>query len=106
MVKNLLMIRKWEVFLRRVGINPYAAQVIIASLKKPFDVHLATASSSPTFHDNYKAITVSGLSVFLVMGEEERVGCFQALMGGARILRRMSRVLDQEWISAAHGFRM
>jgi hypothetical protein len=89
-----------------VGINPYAAQVIIASLKKPFDVHLATTPSSPTYRHNFKTITVSGLSAFLIMGEEQRVGCFQTLMGGSRILRRMSRVLDQEWVGAAHGFRM
>jgi hypothetical protein len=40
------------------------------------------------------------------MGEEERVKFFQAFMGGSRILRRVGRLLDQEWVSAAHGFRM
>jgi hypothetical protein len=89
-----------------VGINPFAAQVIVASLKKPFDVQLAAISSSPVYHRCPKAVTVSGLSAFLLMGEEERVGFFQALMGGGRILRRVSRLLEQEWISAAHGFKM
>jgi hypothetical protein len=89
-----------------VGINPFAAQVIVSSLKKPFDVQLTNTSSSPTYHDQARTIPVSGLSAFLMMGEEERVGFFQALMGGSRILRRASRVLDQEWVSAAHGFRM
>jgi hypothetical protein len=41
-----------------------------------------------------------------MMGEEERVGFFQVLMGGSRILKRVSRLLDQEWVSAVHGFRM
>jgi len=40
------------------------------------------------------------------MSEEERIDCFQALMGGSRIVKRASKLLDQEWVSAAHGFRM
>jgi hypothetical protein len=79
---------------------------MVASLKKPFDVQLPNTSSSPVHRHQRAAIAVSGLSAFLIMSEEERVGFFQALMGGSRILKRVSRVLDQEWISAAHGFRM
>jgi hypothetical protein len=51
-------------------------------------------------------ITVSGLPRFLAQNEEERVRDWQALMGGNRILKRVSKMLDQEWVSAAHGFRM
>jgi hypothetical protein len=40
------------------------------------------------------------------MSEEKRVRFFQALMGGSRILKRVSRVLDEEWVSAANGFKM
>jgi hypothetical protein len=40
------------------------------------------------------------------MGEDERVRSFQVHMGGSRILRRVSRLMGQEWVSAAHGFRM
>lgn len=40
------------------------------------------------------------------MSKDERIHLFQALMGGSRVLKRVSDRLDQEWISAAHGFRM
>jgi hypothetical protein len=89
-----------------VGVNPFAAQVIVASLKTPFDVPASVFSSPPASSELSRAVSVFGLSAFLVMGEDERVGFFQALMGGSRILRRVSRVLDKEWVSAAHGFRM
>jgi hypothetical protein len=49
---------------------------------------------------------VSGLSAFLAMKGEQRVHRFQAIMGGSRILKRISKMLDQEWVSAAHGFKM
>jgi hypothetical protein len=51
-------------------------------------------------------VAVFGLTRFLTMNEEERVHWLQTRMGGSRILRRVSKVLDQEWVSAAHGFRM
>jgi hypothetical protein len=85
-----------------VGINPFAAQIIIASLKEPLDLQgLATTSTSAP-----QVVSASGLSAFLMMSEEKRVRFFQALMGGSRILRRVSKVLDGEWVSAAHGFKM
>jgi hypothetical protein len=40
------------------------------------------------------------------MSEDERIKSFQAHMGGSRILERVSRLLSQEWVSAAHGFRL
>ncbi len=96
----------WEVFLRRVGFNPFAAQVIVAWLQKPLNVPIALSSTYR--FQSHDAITVSafGLARFLLMVEEERVRSFQALMGGSRVLTRASRLMDQAWISAAHGFRM
>lgn len=97
---------QWEVFLRRIGINPFAAQVIVALLKNPVDVHLPQTSCSPAYPNQPRILSTSGLSAFLLMGEDERVRSFQVHMGGSRILRRVSRLLGQEWVSAAHGFRM
>jgi hypothetical protein len=102
----LTNISQWEVFLRRIGINPFAAQVIVASLKIPIHVQIPDTSSSPAYRNRPQTLTVSGLPAFLLMGEEERVKFFQAFMGGSRILKRVGRLLDQEWVSAAHGFRM
>jgi hypothetical protein len=90
------------VFLGRAGINPFAAQVIVASLKDPLDVHCPTKTNTSAS----QVVSVSGLSAFLLMSEEKRVRFFQALMGGSRILKRVSRVLDGEWVSAANGFKM
>lgn len=42
----------------------------------------------------------------MMMSEEKRIEAFQVLMGGSRILRRVSKMLDQEWVSAAHGFKL
>ena len=97
---------QWEVFLRRVGINPFAAQVIVALLKNPLDVRLPETSSSPAYRNRSRIISVSGLPAFLLMSEDELIKSFQAHMGGSRILRRVSRLLGQEWVSAAHGFRL
>ncbi|OAL54363.1 hypothetical protein IQ07DRAFT_618487 [Pyrenochaeta sp. DS3sAY3a] len=105
-IKPLPAETTWEVFLRRAGINPFAAQVIIASLKEPFDVQLPHLSSSPSEYIDPRIVAVSGLPAFLVMSAEERIQRFQVIMGGSRVLRQVSNVLDQGWVSAAHGFRM
>ncbi|KAH7398386.1 hypothetical protein BKA66DRAFT_592319 [Pyrenochaeta sp. MPI-SDFR-AT-0127] len=105
-IKPLAVETSWEVFLRRAGLNPFAAQVIVASLKQPFAVHIPAYSSLSNCSDPLLSVSVSGLPAFIVMSADERVKYFQAIMGGSRILRRLSSVLDQEWISAAHGFRM
>ncbi|KAH7068828.1 hypothetical protein BKA63DRAFT_545557 [Paraphoma chrysanthemicola] len=96
----------WEVFLRRAGLNPFAAQMVVASLKGPCDLQLPMGTSSPTSSSRPDSVPVFGLQAFLAMTEEQRVKDFQALMGGGRILERVSQVLDQQWLSAAHGFRM
>lgn len=44
--------------------------------------------------------------MFVLMRHEDRVKHFQAIMGGSRILDRVSGLLDQRWLSAAHGFKM
>ncbi|KAF2032653.1 hypothetical protein EK21DRAFT_60385 [Setomelanomma holmii] len=96
----------WETFLRRVGLNPFAAQVIVAWLKKPYDLQLPRSSSSTTTMGRPCTVSMFGMPAFLNMSEAERVEHFQALMGGSRILTKVSRVLDQKWVSAAHGFRL
>ncbi|KAL1798771.1 hypothetical protein ACET3X_002808 [Alternaria dauci] len=88
----------WEVFLRRVGFNPFAAQAIMAWLRKPLNVPVAAAPA--------KTVLAVGLPRFMLMSEEERVRSFQALMGGSRVLITASKLMDQAWVSAVHGFRM
>ena len=78
----------------------------MASLKLPVNVQVPPFSTSPIPPHHSNSVSVTGLSRFLIMSEEERIDCFQALMGGSRIVKRASKLLDQEWVSAAHGFRM
>ncbi|KAI4672627.1 uncharacterized protein J4E78_001128 [Alternaria triticimaculans] len=100
-IKPVAQETSWEVFLRRVGLNPFAAQVIMAWLRKP--LHMPIAPSS-THHA--KTVSAFGLARFFLMSEEERIHSFQALMGGYRVLMRASELIDQRWVSAVHGFRM
>jgi len=100
-IKPVAQETSWEVFLRRVGLNPFAAQVIMAWLRKPLNMPIAPSS---THHA--KTVSAFGLARFLLMIEEDRIHSFQALMGGYRVLMRVSELIDQRWVSAVHGFRM
>ncbi|KAJ6191864.1 hypothetical protein J3E72DRAFT_413390 [Bipolaris maydis] len=91
----------YEVFLRRAGLNPFAAQVIVALLKKPTTLEIALCSSSP-FAAEPKHVSATGISRFLIMSKDERIRLFQTLMGGKS---GIEEGWDQEWVSAAHGFR-
>ncbi|KAF2083502.1 hypothetical protein K490DRAFT_19400, partial [Saccharata proteae CBS 121410] len=97
----------WELFLRRAGLNAFAAQVVLASLKPASDTtlspHTATAASSSD-PDKSPSTTLSGLAAFVRMGAAERIKRFETVFGGRRVLQRLGTVLDQRWLSAADGF--
>ena len=78
----------WEVFLRRAGLNAFAAQAILATLKAPEHDEVDTADAPKT---NF------GLTAFVKMSVEERCTRFETLLGGRRLLERVSRVLDACW---------
>ncbi|KAF1966169.1 hypothetical protein BU23DRAFT_544899 [Bimuria novae-zelandiae CBS 107.79] len=93
----------WELFLRRAGLNAFAAQVILALLKDPIDwPQLSKKRTDPTSNTT----KTYGLQNFLFMSTEQRVQSFQTILGGSRVLKRVSALLDEPWLSAAHGFRM
>ena len=79
---------QWEVFLRRAGMNAYAAQAVLATLKAPDQNETDTAGIQGTD---------SGLTAFIKMSVEERFAQFETLLGGRRLLGRVSRVLDAKW---------
>ncbi|KAL1597765.1 hypothetical protein SLS60_008252 [Paraconiothyrium brasiliense] len=93
----------WELFLRRAGLNAFAAQVILALLKDLVDW---PQLSKDTCGVTPNTIRTCGLQTFLLMPAESRVQNFQTILGGSRILKRVSALLDEPWLSAAHGFRM
>lgn len=74
----------WEVFLRRAGMNAFAAQVILGKLKAPD-------------HDDGRRVADFGLVRFVRMPYEERVALFEKLFGGRRLLSRVSSGLDSRW---------
>ncbi|KAI1461853.1 hypothetical protein F4805DRAFT_475203 [Annulohypoxylon moriforme] len=74
----------WELFLRRAGINAYAAQAILGQLKAPDDIEEEET-------EKY------GLPAFIRMTPAERVESFRGVMGGEKVLRRVNEILKMQW---------
>ncbi|KAJ9644628.1 hypothetical protein H2199_003591 [Coniosporium tulheliwenetii] len=96
----------WELFLRRAGLNAFAAQVVLAELKKPASTpppqaHSSSVESTPSSNDGD-----FGVAAFVKMSADERMRRFEGLLGGRRVLRRVSGALDQRWVSASDGYVM
>ena len=87
----------WERFLRKAGMNPFAAQVLLAQLKLPDSQHDSESSSTL----NVSIITSHGLAAFLQMTFDQRLERFGPVLGGDKLLRRASDVVDGGWMSAA-----
>ena len=81
----------WELFLRRAGMNAFAAQVILSELKAPLD-----ATQDENCETNERKVDY-GLTAFVKMSLQERIARFELLLGGRRVLERVSRVLDARW---------
>ncbi|RFU32900.1 hypothetical protein B7463_g3463, partial [Scytalidium lignicola] len=77
----------WELFLRRAGMNCFAAQLIIAQLESLENVETSYHSSSGS----------SGIIAFVKMTKEERIAMFESMLGGKRVLNRVSDVIDAAW---------
>ncbi|OBU00441.1 hypothetical protein VE01_01450 [Pseudogymnoascus verrucosus] len=75
---------QWEVFLRRCGMNPYAAQAVVSSLKAPEGVHPSRRG-------------MFGISAFVGMGHSERIRMFSPVLDGERVLGRVSSIIDARW---------
>ncbi|KAG9589834.1 hypothetical protein KCU77_g2081, partial [Aureobasidium melanogenum] len=75
----------WEVFLRKAGMDVFAAQAVLTKLKAPDP--MPTPSSGQYY----------GLPAFVMMDEAERLRRFGALFGGEKILRKVSMAIDGCW---------
>ena len=73
---------QWEVFLRQVGMNAFAAQAVLAELK------LLAETEGETW----------GLRDFVLMSHEEKCRRFEGLLGGRKLLERVGKVLDAQWL--------
>lgn len=74
----------WEIFLRRAGMNAFAAQTILAELRAP------DPDSEPGPVD-------FGLTAFVKMNLTERLARFERILGGRGLLTRVSTRLDARW---------
>lgn len=78
----------WEIWLRRAGLNAFAAQAVLGALKQPSD-------------DRGPGLQISdqvwGLPAFVLMGAEERRSRFEGMLGGREVLERVGRVVDGGW---------
>lgn len=82
----------WELFLRRAGMNAFAAQAILADLKEPEGVDPRSPSKAGLF----------GLTAFVEMGVEQRITRFGPLCGRG-LIERASAVIDADWQSQTEG---
>lgn len=91
----------WERFLRKAGLNAFAAQVILGQLKVSEETidsaGVNNTASTPTTQGT--CMRPSGLSAFVCLNEEERVQRFGPLLGGEGMLRRASAAMDGRWPS-------
>ncbi|KAK4134507.1 hypothetical protein BT67DRAFT_379454 [Trichocladium antarcticum] len=77
----------WEGFLRRAGMNVWAAQVVLGRLRVP-DGELAVGGPGGQ---------VYGLPLFVMMSRERRVELFAEAFGGRTVLDRVSEAIDKPW---------
>ena len=76
----------WEVFLRRAGMNAFAAQTVISALKAPEGVDPLSPSKAGLF----------GLTALVEMGREMRIARFGQVCG-VRVMERVCAALDGVW---------
>lgn len=76
----------WELFLRRAGMNAFAAQAVLCELVPP----------SQDFETEQESVE-PGLTAFVKMSLEERLRRFEGLLGGRSVLIRVSEGLDVRW---------
>ncbi|CAK1358235.1 unnamed protein product [Cercospora beticola] len=88
----------WERFLRKAGLNAFAAQVILNQLKTSTSDEQSTSGTPVRSRDG-----VYGLAALICMSEEDRVQRFAHVLGGEGMLRSASKAIDGRWLSAANA---
>jgi hypothetical protein len=96
--------------LRRIGLNAFAAQLVLAELKEAkastgTDVSMQDTSSYELNASSTNARRDFGIRAFVRMDPQERIQRFEGLLGGRRVLNRVNQVLEQKWLSAVNGFQ-
>ncbi|KAL4943744.1 hypothetical protein BDV06DRAFT_220908 [Aspergillus oleicola] len=77
----------WEVFLRRAGLNPFAARVVLGVLGRDDETR---------YEQSMGHSRASCLSRFVEMSVVERRGLFGGILG-ERCLRRVESLIERDW---------
>lgn len=88
----------WERWLRKAGMNPFAAQAVLYQLKPPESDSEETSSVVEA-----GAQRVFGLAAFFMMNSRERVRRFAPILGGERVLLKVSDLIDRPWTGKVNG---
>lgn len=84
----------WEIWLRRAGMNAFAAQDVLGMLKNPQDIE---GYDDRIGGGQNRANIDWGLAAFVKMHPEERVRRFGRMLGGRGLLERVGRCVDGGW---------
>lgn len=95
---------QWEFFLRRAGLNPFAAQAILAVLRREEENEVAMANlrlrgehvAGSSDCVEMEGTKVSGVSRFVEVASEQRRWLFVELVG-ERVLGRVEGVMELDW---------
>ncbi|CRG83906.1 hypothetical protein PISL3812_01262 [Talaromyces islandicus] len=79
---------QWEIFLRRAGLNPFAAQSVLDILRN--------SSTMPYQDDTSAGRQVRDLSTFIELSREARRELFQDAIG-QRVLQRVENEVEMDW---------
>lgn len=77
----------WELFLRKAGLNEFAAQVVLARLGKKKGE--GEGAGGGTY----------GLAAFVAMAPEERRRAFEGVVGDGELLDKVGRRVDGTWVT-------
>ena len=81
----------WEIWLRRAGINAFAAQAVLGKLKQGESCGGADSGKCDELDGEW------GLKAFVKMSARERYARFEVLLGGRNMLGRVGEVVDGRW---------
>ena len=81
----------WEIWLRRAGMNAFAAQAVLGKVKEGERCGGADGGERDGFDGEW------GLKAFVKMSAQERYRRFEVLLGGRRMLARVGEVVDGRW---------
>ena len=97
-VESMQKESNWEELLRQAGMNPFAALITLAVMRRDEENALTMSDRSPIFMEVKRDGTriVRSLSKFIEMDHEER----RKLLGdivGEKVLKRVGDILDADW---------